>query len=1167
MPSRILAVAALVLFSSIASRAGGPALVAGSGYNPGVEGQPLVWANASVQYFTDRGNLSPILSGAQADTFVASAITAWTSVPGVALTSTYAGHLAEDVNGSNIQATVNGVITAPADITPTALGTPLGIVYDYDGTVTDAVLGQGAGGLGDCFTNAVYGGPDNFSQSGNIVHAVIIINGVCASTNNQLPDVQYRLVRVLGRVFGLGWSQANVNVQTGNPVPTSADYAGFPVMHFMDLVSCVPISRCYGGIFEGALGNYATTPAMDDANALARLYPAANPQPSGRVWGNVYFSDSSGNAAQPMQGVNVVARRIDNGQPSRQYVVSSVSGFEFVGNAGNIILGYVDANGLRFDRFGSNDVLLEGFFDLGQLAIPSGQYALYQLSVEAIDPNWSWGVEPYAPTQVLPSGWFAPVTVTVASGSNSERDIVMLGSELAQTHPGSGSTYMNPAPLPLGGGWNSWISGYGSADWFEFAVRANRTASFAVTALDEAGRPTESKLLPIIGIWELSDTSQNPAPASTPSAFNSLTFGMTRLDALFHSSEAYRLGVADYRGDGRPDFSYRASVLYSDTVTPARLSVAGGVTALQGIGFKPGLDVSAGANSGTVLSQSATRMQVALPAAALDGTTTIQVSDAANGSFSQMIGALTYGAAVDDKLLLLQGSEPATPVGAQAANMLRVRATASDGITPVNGATIAWSATNGTKFSCNPAGTSCSCNPPASLCSVLTDQAGESSTWVTPTVVGGSTITAALAPSSYPSPQIQQMTLVATSSSLDLAAVAPTRWIAQGATLSVPLTVEALSSGAPKSKVVVNYVVTQGAATLSSGTATTNNSGLATVTAQLTNLAASVQVSACVSPGNSPCTAFSLLATQASAWTLEAVSGSSQVVPYGQSFQPLIMRVTDGSNADNPVQGANVTFVITLERNPQGPGGPFLGDSYQAQGAMPVILETSQAQVVTDQNGLASITPSAGSFGPCQVYIVVTAGNAIAQFELESVDPIATQQNVPTKRPAPRAPRQVVHFSSSHPVSHEVPPTLFAVPELASAMQPLSEVVPNTSQNADPVPDAGSPADGSTSAEVPKENLIECGAGAPARENPRHSKESNPAPARPASSVRAADVGTGTKISRDQVPKDSSTMAVPDVSPPGAGEQPAAVTHPLDEVDPQDKRNCRFAETADGVSR
>jgi len=41
-------------------------------------------------------------------------------------------------------------------------------------------------------------------------------------------------------------------------------------------------------------------------------------------------------------------------------------------------------------------------------------------------------------------------------------------------------------------------------------------------------------------------------------------------------------------------------------------------------------------------------------------------------------------------------------------------------------------------------------------------------------------------------PQSQQATVLATSTALDLAAVTPQRWIAQGATISIPLTVQAL---------------------------------------------------------------------------------------------------------------------------------------------------------------------------------------------------------------------------------------------------------------------------------------------------------------------------------------------------------------------------------------
>jgi hypothetical protein len=345
MRRHILAVILLVTSGSVASLAGGPAFVAGSGYNLGVEGQALIWANGSVQYFTDQGNLSPILTGSQADALVAAAFSTWTSISGVALTATQGGHLAEDVNGSDIETNGFGVVTAPADITSSATGTPVGIVYDYDGTVTDALLGDGAGDISDCLTNAVYGEPDNFSASGNIVHSLVVINGICATTSAQLPDVQYRLVRLLAHTLGVGWSQANVNVVTRQPPPDSGDFAGFPVMHFIDPISCVPIGACFPN---------AAVPKMDDMDSLARLYPGSNAQPAGRIYGGLYFTDASGNSVQSMQGVNVVARLMVTGIPSEQYVVTSASGFAFCGNAGNIIDGYMDENGLPYNRWGSD---------------------------------------------------------------------------------------------------------------------------------------------------------------------------------------------------------------------------------------------------------------------------------------------------------------------------------------------------------------------------------------------------------------------------------------------------------------------------------------------------------------------------------------------------------------------------------------------------------------------------------------------------------------------------------------------------------------------------------------------------------------------------------------------------------------------------------------------
>ncbi len=260
-------VALSVVLSVIAPQpalAGGPRYVAGVSYfDPTTKGTPLTWSQGVINYYTDQGDLSPILLGANADSFVADAFSRWTAVPTAAVSSTLAGHLAEDVNGTNVSVT-NGVVTMPADILPTAVSTPVGIVYDADGRVTDALLGQGAGDAGSCFNNAAFGGVDNFSTDGHLLHALVVLNGNCAQTSDQLPDVKYRLVRVLGRVVGLDWSQANVNVFTRTPAPTSGDFAGLTIMHALDPINCVPISLCFPN---------ADQPKMDDRAAISRLYP------------------------------------------------------------------------------------------------------------------------------------------------------------------------------------------------------------------------------------------------------------------------------------------------------------------------------------------------------------------------------------------------------------------------------------------------------------------------------------------------------------------------------------------------------------------------------------------------------------------------------------------------------------------------------------------------------------------------------------------------------------------------------------------------------------------------------------------------------------------------------------------------------------------------------
>lgn len=964
--------------------AGGPKYVAGASYfNSNVKGTPLTWAGGIVKYYTDQGILSATVGGPGADIMVDQAMRRWTNISTAAIYANQVAQLSEDVNGSNVVVDSAGVITMPLDVAPSALGKPLGIVYDSDGSVTDALLGVGAGSWSMCSTNAVIGGVDNLGFDGYFNHALIVINGVCATDATHIADTQYHLTRMIGQVFGVGWSQANVNVSSFVPPPTAQDYSGFPVMHALDRPSCYPISNC---------DLSPDVPKMDDRASISRLYPVTpqnvtlgkHPfsQNTARVYGTVHFVNAMGQAAQPMQGVNVIARWIDpaSGQPSKQYVASSVSGFLFRGNAGNEISGLTNSSGQSLDRFGSDDLTLEGFYDLAGLEIPSGQSAQYQITVEGIDPNWSVGVGPYDMWPVKPSGTATPVVVNVTLGGQQQLDILMQGSAQNIADAAGTDSFIAPAAVPRAGDWMGSFSGYADSDYAWFAGQVNRTMSVEVEALDESGALTLDKARPVIGMWALSSPPGTVPGAATSTAFNTLNFAMTRLDAVLNVSTDFRIGIADQRGDGRPDYRYRVRVLYGDRIIPTRTSVGGGYpVAIDGMGFRTGMTVKVGQTNAQILSISPNRIVIGTPALA-DGVQSISLSDPATGGSSVLTDVLTYGASANDSLILQMGANPATPVGSQAANPVRVSVVDPSGA-PVRGATV--------QFNASPTAALSACGG-ATSCTVLSDDAGQAQTFVTPLSNATFTITATLAPSSYPNPKTQIATLQATSSSLNIAVVSPYRWIAQGANVNLPLTARVLSYGSPQSGRTVNFNLLLGNATLTSSSGTTDINGYATTTVQIPSMSGDVRANACVAPANTVCALLTLTRVALTNLKLSTVSGSAQMVGVGQPFQPVVVRVTDSSSPWNPVQGAGIDFLMTimrpdndvfLDQDPEGAGGSH---------GMPVILGSSLLSVASDISGLASVQPTVGSLpGMVEIEIVASAANgASQQFELESIWPV-----------------------------------------------------------------------------------------------------------------------------------------------------------------------------------
>lgn len=745
---------------------------------------------------------------------------------------------------------------------------------------------------------------------------------------------------------------------------------------------------------------------MDDQAAISRLYPVTAQNQSSfpgkqvfssstaRIHGSVYFTNAHGATAQPMQGVNVVARWINpqTGQPSRRYAVSSVSGFLFTGNEGNPITGLDDAAGDPFQDWGSQSQTLEGFFDLAGLQLPSGSSAQYQLSVEAVDPTWSPGVGPYSPGPVSPSGSFQPITITVSAGGDVQQNILMAGS--AQPLQEVASSWSSPANLPGGGDWISALGSYDDVAYFLLPAQANRTFSVAVTALDESGRASQLKAQPVIGAWGASDAQGTVPGAFTPSPFNTVTAGLTRLDAQVLTSGNLIVGISDIRGDGRPDYRYHTHVLYADSVLPARIGVSGGAITVQGTGFAPGLASTIGNATVPQLAMSAGQMILSAPAST-DGTQDITITDPVSGASTTMTGALTYGAAATDNIVLLYGLNPNTPVGTQATNPVTVRVLAADGVTPVSGATIGWSANNGLQLS------ACS---GASSCSVTSDQNGGASTWLVPGAPGLATITTTLAPGVYSPAKSVTTSLNATQSSSDIGVLTPYLWISQGASVAVPLTARVLSNGTPRSGAQVNFTVVNGTGNLSSASAATNSTGYAAVTLNVAQFSAQVQVSVCVAPGNVPCAVVYANSVPLAQQNLQPISGGGQVST-GSTFQPIVVRVTDSASPPNSVVGAPVAFLTTILRpggtDPVGGGG----ETNSGNPAMPVILQVNESTAVSDIHGLASITASGAGFSPpVEVDVAASAGtSAFLDYRLFVLPALSSDET--TASPAPsRAP-------------------------------------------------------------------------------------------------------------------------------------------------------------------
>lgn len=887
------AIALLALLTPVAALAGGPKYVAGTSYfNSGVVGQPIHWANGQLNYFVDQGSLSSSVSNQQAKAMVDAAAALWSAVPTAGVKLTDMGSLNEDVNGANIAAS-SGQITAPYDVTPAATGYPVGVIYDEDGSVIDAIFGTGTSMPSSCQNNSVFVWMDNINPDTTIAHGMIVLNGRCATSSNLITMMNFELERAFGRILGLDFAQVNPGAQQNGE---TGGTMGWPVMQ--------PLSgECSSG--GGACLPNQTVLRVDDIAALNRIYPITSSNLSSfpgkeitaantvSIQGTITFAAGMG-----MQGVNVVARPLDsNGNPLYQYTVTFVSGSYFNGNHGNAVTGWTDANGNLLTMWGSNQATEQGFFDLSDMPLPPGvTTANYEVTFEAVNPTYmqNSSVGPYLDGSPNPSGTIQAISVPSMSAGSAQTLTVNVGSSAASSDEDAIGSASQPRMMRPSGMWAGRLSQVGQTDWFSFPVRGGRSFTVVTQAVDETGTPSSVKAIPVSGVWSATDAT-TAAPAAAAAGLNGGVNGEVRLQVSSSGNDIVRLAVADQRGDGRPDYAYTGWVLYADTVQPQRLPSSGGAIVIHGMGFHSADTVLIGGQPAAITSISPNEITAIVPAAAsgVTGSVDVEVDDAPSYYASAIIsGGVSYDSGNGDALTIITAPMNTVPVGVP--EPFSVIALGAN-MTPAGGVTVIYTVTSGTAtLGCGQ-----------TTCSVTATGDGRATMNVTAVNGTWSIVTVSLTNSASLQAQFVGGTPPV------VTAVTPMLSVAAGATVTWPVQALVLNGGSPMNGQMVTWTPGTGISIQSSNAQSTNSTGMATQMLTVGPLAEGqlTTATACLN-GTSQCVTFTALGARPEYATVQAVSGTAQSLSVSGTPNQVVLRVMDMDG--NPMAGGSVSLYQAL---------------------------------------------------------------------------------------------------------------------------------------------------------------------------------------------------------------------------------------------------------------
>ncbi len=956
---RMVALLVLLVFCGVA-HASGPHWVAGAQFfNPAAKGNPLVWANGQVSFYMDQGALSSSVSNSQASSAVAAAAEVWSGVATAAVSITQGGLLSEDVNGGNVAAnTPAGTgATLPSDAQPTATTRPVAVVLDADGSVIDDIYGIGASNPQKCTQTGVYTSVDGFSAAGNISHAVILINGLCATTADGNALLGYELVRAWGRVLGLDWSQVNESMW---PYETTDGLAGWPVMHAGERLCAASANTC--------LPN-PTTLRLDDIASLNQLYPVTSANAgswSGKaitasatvtVQGTVSFRNGQG-----MQGVNVVLVPLNataNGDvPDLRYTVSAVSGAYFCVNGANPVMGAADAQGNAYGRFGTDDMTKEGWFAISGVPLPPGaSSARYRLFVEPVNRLYTGpeSVGPYNVSQVTPSGAMQAVTL----GSLSAGSVVTQNFTMADSADGTvtdDGVQAAPNKANGNGEWLAKLVGYGHTGWFQFHARANRYFTVEAASVDETGLPSESKSAVVIGIWDGADALNTAPDLSTITPYNGAQVGLSVLSAQTTADGQVRVAYTDVRGDGRPDFTYRARLLYADSVFPARLTLNGGTVSIHGQGFRTGVQVLVNGAQAAVTSVTPTEITAVAPAvSAPTGTVTLAVRDPQTLGLAEILDGLSYDAHGDDGVKLV--AAPSGTVSQGVPMPMTVQVVTADGQTPAANVAVNFAVASGS------AQLGCA----AATCAVMSNGSGFATLAVTATGAQATQVSASLANGAVVFAAFDGGTppTIAATNAL---------YIAIGAQVSWSPAAIVLSNGRPVQGAAVQWVGGTGAQVAATGS-NSNAAGIATTTVMAGPLSAGSTAAVQACQGQSTgCATFLMYAVHEEAASLLPVSGVGQSLSTGATAMPATLQVIDG--VGHPMAGATVHFYqrVTAWQPPCPAGG-------RCPSAPQIAAQTST--LTSDANGLVTLTPYGAGGQAVNVSVLASVGqNGSLAFQI-----------------------------------------------------------------------------------------------------------------------------------------------------------------------------------------